>query len=73
LKHSLLPIAPYFSDFCFLSVLFLFSLLFMNCLVKVLFYNAQYIVHIICVSVVTIVQNMYIYHKMSMENQSYAP
>jgi len=45
----------------------------MNCLVKVLFYNAQYIVHIICVSVVTIVQNMYIYHKMSMENQSYAP
>lgn len=43
LKHSLLPIAPYLSDF-----LFLFSLLFMNCHVKVLFYNAQYIVHIIC-------------------------
>ncbi len=52
----------------------------MNCSVKVLFYNAQYIVHIIVIirffSVVTIVQmykNVYIYHKMSMDYQSYAP
>lgn len=45
----------------------------MNCCVNVLFYNAQYIVHIMVIIFLSVVKNVYISQKMPMDYQSYAP